>query len=80
MSSLSSPAMTLSIIAASVTVLALGPTVSYSWETGMTEARETKPVMVSMPMTLFLLAGLMILPDVSCTSHKQCADLTGPLD
>jgi hypothetical protein len=52
------------MVAASFTVLAIGPTVSCSWDIGITEARETKPVVVLMPTTLFLPAGLIMLPDV----------------
>lgn len=58
------PTMTLNMVAASDTLLAIGPTVSCSSDIGMTEARETKPVVVLMPTTLFLPAGLMMLPDV----------------
>src|SRR5216683_6334555 len=55
----------LSTVAASATVLAWGPTVSWVWLIGTTPARLTSPTVGLMPTTPLLLAGQTMLPSVS---------------
>ena len=59
------PSSTPSRMAASVTVRAIGPGVSWSAVIGMTPYRLTRPTVGLMPTSMFWLDGLRIDPDVS---------------
>ena len=62
---LSAPAITDRRAAASLTVWAMGPTVSWFLEMGITRWRDVKPTVGLMPTYNPRLAGAMMLPCVS---------------
>src|SRR5688572_15096145 len=61
----SGPAITLSRTAASATVLAIGPAVSWLWAIGMMPARLTRPTVGFSPTIALQAAGDVIEPSVS---------------
>src|SRR6185295_5891298 len=61
----STPTSALSTAAASATVRAWGPTVSWVWEMGMTPARLVSPTVGLIPTTPLSEAGQTIEPSVS---------------
>src|SRR5439155_7080344 len=70
------PSSAASMIAASVTVRAIGPGVSWSAVIGMTPYRLMRPTVGLMPTSMFAFAGLRIEPDVSVPTfppHKLAA-------
>src|SRR5215472_4423183 len=60
--------MKLSVMAASATVRACGPTVSCVWEMGTTPPRLTRPTVGLIPTTPLTFAGHTMLPSVSLPS------------
>jgi hypothetical protein len=58
-------------IAASFTVLVMGPTVSFYDMLGITPARETSPTVGSRPTTPLFCAGWMMSPQVLRDSQFQ---------
>src|ERR1051326_2430739 len=64
-------AMTVSTVAASATVRACGPTVSWVCEMGTTPSRLVNPTVGLMPTTPFAADGLMIEPSVSVPSAAR---------
>ena len=70
------PAIAVSTIAASATVRAIGPTVSWLDEIGITPARLTRPTVGFIPTSAHMLAGDVIEPSVSLPSdaaHRLAA-------
>ena len=61
----STPVIAISKIAASVTVLAKGPAVSWLWEIGIIPDRLNNPTVGLMPTTPFTDAGQVTEPSVS---------------
>src|SRR5262245_57840749 len=72
--------ITPSVAAASATVRACGPTVSWMWEIGTTPARLVRPTVGLMPTTPFALPGQTMLPSVSVPSETAAtfADAAAP--
>ena len=71
------------MIAASCTVFASGPGVSWSAVIGMTPYRLTRPTVGLMPTSMFWFDGLRIEPDVSVptfAAHKLAAVPTPELE
>src|SRR4051812_4118020 len=77
---MSDSAMALSTTAASATVRACGPTVSWVCEMGMTPWRLVSPTVGLMPTTPLLEDGLMIEPSVSLPNEatQRLADTETP--
>src|SRR4051812_1648319 len=71
---------TLSAAAASATVRACGPTVSWMWEIGTTPARLVSPTVGLMATTPFALPGQTMLPSVSLPKETAAkfADAAAP--
>jgi len=75
----SGPAITVSSVAASVTVRAIGPSVSWLADSGMTPARLTRPMVGLIPTRPLQLEGETIDPSVSlpiAAAHRLAAVAT----